>query len=79
MQIAEFSFSSSKLYVTVVVPMLKNEPGSCDLLVIVTDPESSIAVGSNQCTFVPVVLVLSTMFDGQSMIGASMSAVHVHG
>ncbi len=47
-----FPSPSLKLYVTVVVPMVKNEPGACDLESRKTTPELSVAVGSVKDTVV---------------------------
>ncbi len=50
---AVFPAPSLKVYVTVVVPMVKNEPGACDLESRKTTPELSVAVGSVKDTVVP--------------------------
>ena len=51
---ALFPFPSVKVYVTVVTPRGKKDPGEWDLAVKVAAPESSVAVGSVQATLVPV-------------------------
>ena len=54
------------MYVTVVLPVTKNCPGECDLEDKDTEPELSVAVGSEKVTTVPgepkfVVSVTSSM------------------
>ncbi len=51
--VASFPVGSTNLYVTGVVPIVKNCPGECVLLAKVTVPELSVADGSSHCTVVP--------------------------
>ena len=73
---AVFPDESTNVYVTVVVPTGKSEPGACDLDCRDTLPELSVAVGSVHVTVVApkpagIVLVMSSMAE---TTGALLSA-----
>ena len=51
-----------------MVPILKNVPGAWLLDVMMTVPESSVAVGSVHVAVAPVVSVLTTISGGQLRI-----------